>query len=173
MVSNATTMKMASTPERGKHMSAPRYLPSDSTLRKWRIDEGLTLKQIAQRVKDTEGYDVTVGSVASALSRAGIVNRKRYDDVIPWRRIKTAHNKEYALVMLRLLARRRNGDELDRDLNGRLDNWLFKLEESNAVVLYKYNSQDGFYYVPRRPEDPKDIPVRMPPVSTETPRRAS
>lgn len=143
-------------------MAAPRYLPSDSTLRKWRVDEGLTLKQIVERVKETEGYEVSVGSVASALSRAGITSRIRYDDVIPWTPIKVGHNKEYQLVMLRLLARRRNGRKLTADESARLDAWLERLEEEDAVVTYKYDSEYGFYYVKRKPEDPKDIPIRMP-----------
>lgn len=151
-------------------MAAPRYLPSDSILRRWRVDEGLTLKEIAERVKQTEGYEVSVGSVASALSRAGITSRVRYDEVIPWTPIRTGHNKEYALTMLRLLARRRNGDTLTAKDQSRLDGWLAKLEEENAVVTYVYDSEYGFYYVKRKPSDPVDIPIRMP--DTDSHRRA-
>lgn len=143
-------------------MAHPRYLPSDSILRRWRIDEGLTLKQIAERVKEQEGHAVSVGSVASALSRAGITSRVRYDDVIPWSPVKVEHNKEYALVMLRLLARRRQGNELSEEESARLDSWLQKLKDEDAVVTYVYDSEWGFYYVKRKPEDPADIPVRMP-----------
>ena len=89
-------------------MAPPRLTPSDSTLKKWRIEEGLSLNEIVERVRETEGIEVSRNSIASALSRAGLTNRIRYDDVIPWDRIKTEHNKAYQLTMLRLLARRRH-----------------------------------------------------------------
>lgn len=133
-------------------MSAPRKLPSDSTLAKWRAS-GLTLKQIAEKSEAETGIPVSVGSVASALSRAGYTARVRYDDHIPWNPIATRHNKHYALTMLRLLARRDSGQDLTEDQESRLDSWLGRLEEEDAVVLYKYDSDDGFYYVKRKPSD--------------------
>lgn len=133
-------------------MSAPRKLPSDSTLAKWRA-QGLTLKQIAEKSEAETGISVSVGAVASALSRAGYTARVRYDEHIPWNPIATRHNKHYALTMLRLLARRDNGQELTEDQESRLDSWLSRLEEEDAVVLYKYDSEDGFYYVKRKPSD--------------------
>lgn len=133
-------------------MAAPRKLPSDSTLIKWR-NQGLTLKQIAERSEAETGLPVSIGSVASALSRAGQTARVRYDEQIPWNPIATRHNKHYALTMLRLLARRENGQELTEEQDSRLESWLARLEEEDAVVLYKYDSEDGFYYVKRKPSD--------------------
>lgn len=133
-------------------MSAPRKLPSDSTLAKWRA-QGLTLKQIADKCEEETGLSVSIGSVASALSRAGLTTRVRYDEHIPWDPIATRHNKHYALTMLRLLARKDNGQELTEEQESRLESWLTRLEEEDAVVLYKYDSEDGFYYVPRKSSD--------------------
>ena len=133
-------------------MAAPRKLPSDSTLAKWRAS-GLTLKQIAEKSEAETGLPVSIGAVASALSRAGYTARVRYDDHIPWNPIKTSHNKHYALTMLRLLARRESGQELTEEQDSRLESWLTRLEEEDAVVLYKYDSEEGFYYVKRKPSD--------------------
>lgn len=141
-------------------MPAIRILPSDSILAKWRVEEGLTLRQIQSRIRDT-GVEVSVGSIASALSRAGLTDRKRYEEEIPWNPIKIEHNKHYALVMLRLLGRRRAGNDMSQEDSDRLDSWLDKLEEQQATVTYVYDSPDGFYYVPRLPEDNPDIPVRL------------
>lgn len=133
-------------------MAAPRKLPSDSTLAKWRT-QGLTLKQIAEKSEAETGLPVSIGSVASALSRAGITARVRYEDHIPWNPIATRHNKHYALTMLRLLARRESGRDISEDQEARLESWLTRLEEEDAVVTYKYESEDGFYYVKRKPSD--------------------
>jgi hypothetical protein len=133
-------------------MAAPRLLPSDSTLAKWR-SQGMTLKQIAEKIKSETGVTVSPSSVGAALSRAGLTNRVRYDDHIPWNPIKTEHNKAYPLVMLRLLARREGGLALTEDQETRLDAWLDRMEEEDAVVLYQYDSEDGFHYVKRRASD--------------------
>jgi hypothetical protein len=133
-------------------MAAPRILPSDATLGKWRA-EGLTLKQIVQRIEDETGAVVSVGSVASALSRAGLTNRLRYEEHIPWDPVKIEHNKAYPLVMLRLLAKKDANEPLTDDQESRLKSWLARMDEEDAVVLYKYDSEDGFYYVRRKPSD--------------------
>jgi|LauGreDrversion4_2_1035121.scaffolds.fasta_scaffold240526_1 hypothetical protein len=143
-------------------MAAPRLLPSDSTLAKWRA-EGLTMKQMAQRIKAETGVDVSVSSIGAALSRAGLTNRVRYDDHIPWNPIKTEHNKSYPLSMLRLLARRDGGMDLSQDQDARLDAWLERMDSEDAVVLYRYDSEDGFYYVKRKPSDKGYIRPPKPP----------
>lgn len=142
-------------------MGAPRKVPSDVILAKWR-EEGLTLNEIVDRIERQEGVRVARSTVASALSRAGLTDRVRYDRVIPWTPIKVEHNAHYALTMLRLLARRRSGFDLTEDQASRLDSWLVKLKDDKAVVTYVYDSPDGFYYVPREPGDPRDIPIRRP-----------
>lgn len=143
-------------------MAAPRLLPSDSTLAKWRA-EGLTMKQMAQRIKKETGIDVSVSSIGAALSRAGLTNRVRYDDHIPWNPIKTEHNKSYPLSMLRLLARRDNGMNLTEDQDARLDAWLERMETEGAVVTYVYDSEEGFYYVKRKSTDVGHIRPPKPP----------
>lgn len=130
-------------------MPARRILPSDSILAKWR-DEGLTYKQMAQRVEEQTGERVPPATIGAALSRAGLTERVRYDDVIPWPKIKTEHNHHYALYCLRLVARRKYGLEMTDEQESRLDSWLARLKEEGAIVVYRYDSPDGFYYVPRR-----------------------
>lgn len=131
-------------------MAPPRYLPSDSTLAKW-VEEGLTARQIAERVERETGYRVARSTVAAALSRAGLTNQVRWSDFIPWSPVRADHANRYPAVMLRYAARRQNGLEISPDANKRLDAWIAKLKENNAVVTYSYESDEGFYYVPARP----------------------
>ena len=152
-------------------MPAPRYIPSLSVLLRWR-EEGLTHQEMADRVYAREGVRVTRSAVSAALSRAGETHRIRYDDVIPWERIRIEHNQEYPLTMLRLLARKERGLDMSDDQAHRLDRWLERMDEEDAVVHYEPRSKDGFYYVPRKPEDgtgyvrrPKAAPRRARPAS--------
>lgn len=146
-------------------MAPPRTLPSDAILRKWRIDEGLSLREMLTRIKETEGHDVPLGTLASALSRAGITERVRYEEFIPWSPIKLEHNQAYPLTMLRLLARREHGLPEKAPDKKKLNAWLRRLHDEDAVVTYQGDSEYGFYYVRRKPEDPEDIPIRMPKAS--------
>ena len=129
-------------------MAAPRFVPSDSTLAKWR-DEGLTAQQIVARIKEREGVEVAVGTVYAALSRAGLSDRIRYQDYIPWR-VRSDHANAFPLIMLRLAARRSAGQVLPAEREAKLDRWIARLEQEDAVVAYVKDSPDGFYYVPRR-----------------------
>ena len=62
--------------------------------------------------------------------------------------------------MLRLLGRRESGYEVGPEASKRLDGWLALLKEESAVVAYDPDSDQGFIYVPRQPEDPIMPPIR-------------
>lgn len=142
-------------------MPARRLIPSDSILEKW-VDEGLSHQQIVDRILETENVVVTKSAVAAALSRAGLTRRVRYDTHIPWSPLRPDHARAYPLAMLRFLARRDAGLPLTADQSDRLDSWLKRLEEENAVVDYVYDSADGFIYRRRKPGDLKYPPIRKP-----------
>lgn len=140
-------------------MPRPQILPSTQELIKL-VEQGWTHQQIADWVHETTGEPVTRGSVSVALSRAGYADQKhRYVEEIPWR-LSGKDLKHYAVRMLRLLGRRRAGDELSADDTKRLDSWLAKLAEEKAVVAYAIDEVPHIIYVPREPGDPKDIPIR-------------
>jgi hypothetical protein len=111
--------------------------------------------------RDT-GHPVSRSSVSAALHRAGISgNQSRYREELPWR-VKVQHIREYPARMLRLLGRRRSGQELTEAENKRLDAWLRQLEDNNAVVGYDPNSKFGFYYIDKQEHDGVNgIPIRL------------
>ena len=132
-------------------MAPPRFLPSDSILEKW-LDEGLTHEQIRERIEHETGKVVALGTISAAISRAGLSSMPRYRDIIP-APIREDHQGAYPHVMLRLLGRRTQGGELTADQEKRLDSWLKKLDAEDVVVAYRHDSNDGWIYVRRRPED--------------------
>jgi hypothetical protein len=86
-----------------------------------------------------------------------MTDRIRYDETIPWTPIKIKHNMHYALMMLRLLARRNAEKELMPEQELRLDSWLARLEENKAVVVYVPTSEAGFHYVERIESDGESL----------------
>lgn len=133
-------------------MAPPRYIPSDSILKKW-LDEGLSHQDIVDRILEQDGVRVSKSSVAAAISRAGLSHRIRHDDYIPWSPIRADHATSYVLTMLRSAARRAHGETLPPELEARLDSWIKRLEENSVVVHYDADTAEGFLFVPRRPCD--------------------
>ncbi len=137
-------------------MAKPRIIPSDRELEKL-VNKGHTHQEIADIISKETGHPIARSTVSAALSRAGLTDRVRYEETIPWSPIRVEHNYHYALSMLRLLARRNEGDVLDDEKNGRLDSWITKLENNNAVIVYVPESEKGFHYVERKPSDGKSL----------------
>lgn len=150
-------------------MPAPRILPDNATLRHLVEDDNLTHQQIADRVFRETGNPVSRSSVSAALSRAGISTpTSRYREEIPWR-VKVPHIREYPARMLRLLGRRRSGQELNEQEAARLDSWLAMLEADNAVVGYDPHSEFGFYYIEKNPlvDGLNGVPIHIQSISID------
>lgn len=129
-------------------MAAPRYLPSDAKLAE--LARTMTHAQIAEYVYKTTGVKVGRSTVSAALSRAGLTNRIRYSDALPWERIKIEHNGHYAAQMLRAGARIEAGQKVSDDLSDRYESWKARLDAEDAVVHYDPDTGEGFFYVKRR-----------------------
>ncbi len=143
-------------------MTSPAYgvLPDRTELRRMK-EAGMTHQQIADEVEKRTGQRVTRNAVTMAMARHGLSgNPTRYSEEIPWR-VRQKHERHYALAMLRLFARKRRGVKLNREQEQRLTSWLGQLRENDRVVFYEANSPDGFYYVPRLPEDGEGV-IRRP-----------
>jgi hypothetical protein len=125
-------------------VARPRRLPSDYVIFR-QIRLGFTHGQIANK------YGVGRTAVATAMSRAGLTEPKRYREVIPWR-VRMRHQDSYDLRMLRAYARIQAGDvTLDPVERHRCELWCARLEVSRVVVGYDEERQEGFYRVDKRP----------------------
>ena len=129
-------------------MPAPRYLPSEKILGD--MAERMTHQQIADQVYRDTGYRVSRSSVSVALSRVAMTKPKRRH-TIPWR-VKSEHNNRYPIVMLRLLARRQDGEQLTTEQATRLNSWLARCDRDSVIVAYAPSTEEGTFYVPRKSE---------------------
>lgn len=138
-------------------MPRARVLPSDYLLARM-VEQGMTHQQIAEKVSAEEHIPVTRQAVATALSRAGLTNRVRYEETIPWT-VHIEHQHSIHLWMLRVHHRLTHGGSVSEDERRRYAGWRRRLEESGSVIMYVPDSPDGFYPVPRRAGDERDLEV--------------
>ena len=73
-------------------------------------------------------------------------------------------------MMLRAEARRRAGIELRDDETAQLNSWIDRLKEDGTVVHYDGDIDEGWFYVPRRPDIDMDL-IREPAKRTGRPSR--
>ncbi|WP_436739913.1 hypothetical protein [Streptomyces sp. BBFR102] len=143
-----------------------RKIQDESEVVRW-FEEGRTYAWMIAEYKRKYNIDTVPSMWGNFRRRRGLDRRiVRDDELIPWF-VKEEHRWAYPLAMLRAEARRRAGKELTETDTSRLGNWLEMLEEENAVVHYDPDTDEGFFYIPREPED--DDLIRRPNRKT-TPR---
>lgn len=144
-------------------MASMKAIVPDSTQMRRYLDQGLSQRQIADAYEKDTGIKVSRSAIGMAIGRYGLKSSRpaeRYMDMLPWD-IAAEHQYLPEARLLRFEARRRRGLELaDREMTW-LGNWLTMLEEKNAVVTYDPRTKEGFWLVPRTPEDGADI-IRRP-----------
>lgn len=157
-------------------MPAERIMPDKTTLKRWWEDEGLSRQQIVDRIAETrpDGRTVTKQAVSMAVANYGLKSkRNRWDELLPWRVVRRHADLKEA-VLLRKLGRRKAGLKNSAEFDRWVDGWLQELQEKGRpVVTYYADSPNGFYYVPRVPEDGDgeyDV-IRRPEVQVSLDRR--
>lgn len=142
----------------------------EGEVKRW-IEEGKTYDWMVRKYK--EKYNIeTVPSMWSNFRRRRGLERRifRDDDLIPWA-VKREHRWRNQVAMLRAEARRRAGAEVSESSMRALRSWLESMEEGDIVVHYDPDTEEGFFYVPRRPGTDTDL-IRKPDFKTTTRRNA-
>lgn len=144
-----------------------RKIQNEQEVIRW-FEEGRTYQWMIDKYKEKYGIDTVPSMWGNFRRRRGLDRRIiRDDDLIPWF-VKEEHRWAYPLVMLRTEARRRAGQPVTKTDQGRLATWKKMLEEEDAVVHYDPDTEEGFFYIPRQPED-DDIIHRPPKKTTARP----
>ncbi|MFI6286377.1 hypothetical protein ACIBCM_16705 [Streptomyces sp. NPDC051018] len=132
------------------------------------FQEGRTYAWMVEEYRRKYNIETVPSMWGNFRQRRGLDRRiTRDDDLIPWF-VKEEHRWLYPLAMLRVEARRRDGRTLTENDRSRLTSWREMLTAQNTVVHYDPDTEEGFFYVPRRADD-VDL-IRRPERKT-TPRR--
>lgn len=135
------------------------------------IEEGRTYAWMTEEYQRKYNIQTSPSMWSNFRRRHGLDRRiARDDDLIPWE-VKVEHRWRYPLAMLRHEARRRAGMAQAADIPEKLEAWKRNLAEEDVVVHYEPDTEDGFFYVPRRKGIDTDL-IRVPEHKT-TRRRAA
>lgn len=133
------------------------------------LEEGKTYQWIVNEYRRKYHIETTISMWAALRRRSGIDTRiVRDPDLIPWA-VKPEHRHSHAVSMLRAEARRRAGKSLTPMMDDMLSVWKQGLERDDAVVHYDPDTEEGWWYVPRREGIDTDL-IRVP--ERKTGRRA-
>lgn len=114
------------------------------------IEEGKTYNWMVEEYERKYNIQTTPSMFGNFRLRRGLDRRiGRDDNLIPWE-VKKEHRWHYPLAMLRVEARRREGRPLRESDAQRLASWKQMLAEQDLVVHYDPETEEGFFYVPRR-----------------------
>lgn len=132
----------------------------DDEVKRW-FEEGKTYAWMIEEYKRKYNIETSTSMWGNYRARHGLNRRVAWDqDLIPWA-IELRHRYSYPILMLRKEARRRAGFEATEEQNHQIDAWLAGMEESGAVLHYDPDTEEGWFYVPRREGIDKDI-IREP-----------
>lgn len=144
-------------------MPASKIVDEQEVLR-W-FAEGKTYQQMSQIYREKYGIETVPSLWGNFRRRRGLDARIARDTaLIPWRTIQPEHRFAYPLAMLRLAAREEAGLPIPEANRTRYENWRKMLADNDFVVHYDPETEDGWFYDHRRPEDGDGI-IRQPAAS--------
>lgn len=137
-----------------------RKIQDEQEVLRW-FDEGRTYAWMIEKYREKYGIETTVSMWGNFRRRHGLDRRMTWDDeLIPWV-VKVEHRYDYPILMLRKEARRRAGFPTTSEQDAEIDAWLAGMLEAGTVLHYDAETDQGWFYVPRRDGIDKDI-IRRP-----------
>ncbi|MEU7570344.1 hypothetical protein [Micromonospora sp. NPDC049240] len=140
---------------------------SEQEIIRW-FEQGKTYQWMVEEYKRKYDIDVVPSFFGNFRRRHGLERRvTRNEELMPWF-VQEQHRSLFPAQMLRAEARRREGKELKPAEDRRLQSFLKRLKDEGLVVHYDPDTDEGWFYVPARPDIDTDL-IRRPARKT-TPR---
>lgn len=144
-------------------MSRDKLVNPDEFDRWW--NEGKSYQWIVDEYQRKYDIEITPSTIGNWRARRGLERRQQTDlSLLPWK-IERQHRYKHAPAMLRAEGRRRAGMPLSELQTALLNNWLRFMADEDCVVHYDPETEEGFFYVPRRKGVDTDL-IRKPPHPT-------
>lgn len=137
----------------------PGKLIPDHLVERWER-EGLTDAQIVRRLAEEEHVTVTRQAISAWRKRRGEDMRPQPPRAIPWD-LRPEHRTMEAARAIRFYARVQRGETIPEEDRVRMQRVVDELHRRNAVLWYERDTVEGWFMVPRRPEDGDGI-IRQP-----------
>lgn len=144
-------------------------IQDESEVIRW-FEEGLTYDEMSEIYRTKYNIETSQSLWAGFRRRRGLDRRiNRDDELIPWQ-VKREHRWLNAPKMLRAEARRRAGLPIPAGTAERLEAFKARLKAEGRVVHYEPETEEGWFYPPRRPGIDDDL-IRVPDKVTTERRR--
>ncbi len=145
-------------------------IQDESEVLRW-FEEGKPYEEMREIYRTKYNIETSQSLWSAFRRRKGLDRRNiRDEDLIPWT-IQDEHRWLHAPKMLRAEARLRAGLEVSEANQDELEAFKERLEHTDRVVYYDPDTEEGFFYVPRRPGIDDDM-VRKPDSNDATRRSA-
>jgi hypothetical protein len=139
-------------------------IQNETEVKRW-FEQGRTYAWMVEEYRRKYNIETTISMWGNFRRRHGLERRVAWDDqLIPWV-VQLEHRYDYPILMLRKEARRRAGLPLPEGADHEVDAWLRGMEENGTVLHYDPETEQGWFYVPRRADVDKDI-IREPDAKT-------
>ena len=124
-------------------------IQDESELMRW-FAEGRTYQWMTEEYLRKYGIETGPSMFGNFRRRRGLDRRiARDDDLIPWE-VKREHRYDYPIMNLRAEARRRAGFEIPEHVATQVDAWIAGMDRDGVVLHYDPDTEEGWFYVPRR-----------------------
>lgn len=121
----------------------------EQELLRW-FAEGKTYRWMKEEYARKYNLEVGVSMFSNFRRRRGLDTRiVRDESLIPWH-VEPQHRYAYPVMNLRHEARRRAGEQITPRMASQLEGWKRNLTADNVVVHYDADTEQGWFYVPRR-----------------------
>lgn len=142
-------------------------IENDQEVNRW-FEEGRKYSYMIEQYRTKYRKETTVAYWSKQRERRGFERRNVRDErLIPWKIEDDRHRYLEDPINLRREARRRAGEPIGKDPEyqakalAELDNWIARLAEEDAVVHYDPDTEQGWFWLPRRPGVDLDL-IREP-----------
>lgn len=139
-------------------------IQNETEVIRW-FEEGRTYDWMVKEYRRKYNIETQPSMWGNFRRRRGLARRiVRDDELIPWF-VKREHRWDYPILMLRKEARRRAGLEMSAEDLHAVEAWKAGMERDGTVLHYDADTEQGWFYVPRRQGVDLDI-IREPEMKT-------
>lgn len=135
-------------------------IQNEQEVKRW-FEEGRTYAWMVEEYRRKYNIETSISMWGNYRIRRGYDRRLTWDtELIPWA-IRPEHRYDYPILMLRKEARRRAGFPVSPEQERDIDTWLAGMKANDTVLHYDPETEQGWFYVPRRHGVDDDI-IRRP-----------
>lgn len=144
-------------------------IQNEQEVLRW-FEEGRTYAWMVDTYRTKYNIETGISMWSNFRRRHGLDRKVAWDDqLIPWK-VELEHRYAYPILMLRKEARRRAGLPLPEGEDAAVDGWLAGMVRDGTVLHYEPETEQGWFYVPRR--DGVDLDIIREPEGPTGRRRA-